>query len=294
VRRNLWREWRRATAPIKLGLDKLLLDFADWNAHTAAERQVRYNVSIVRRFIEARRIGRPDEIVPAAVDAYLAALRRAGFCARTLTAHRNSLGKFCRFLQIRGELEVNAARMVEVRPEPKRPPRYLTSAQIHDLLCRAIEPAWIAGGVRVALWAGLRLGEIMTLCWGDVGPKTITVGGSRPTKTRDFRIVPLKPELAAYLGKLERGPDRSPIFERHGAVWWNQRFRRLTADLPPFGELPGPRIGNRWHLLRSTWAVNCARAGATLWQLMAWGGWKTPQTVMRYINVARAATPPEA
>lgn len=56
---------------------------------------------------------------------------------------------------------------------------------------------------------------------------------------------------------------------------------RLTADLPVFGELEGTRTGNQWHLLRATWAVNCARRGGTVWQLMSWGGWTNPQTVMR-------------
>ena len=59
--------------------------------------------------------------------------------------------------------------------------------------------------------------------------------------------------------------------------------------LSGFGELAGSRVGNQWHLLRSTWAVNCARRGATIWQLMEWGGWKIPTPVMRYVNIARAA-----
>ena len=58
--------------------------------------------------------------------------------------------------------------------------------------------------------------------------------------------------------------------------------------LPVFGETPRC-VGNQWHLLRSTFAVRKAGEGATLWQLMAWLGHKTPQTTMRYVNIARAA-----
>jgi len=50
-----------------------------------------------------------------------------------------------------------------------------------------------------------------------------------------------------------------------------------------------PKGGNHRVACECTpWAVNMARQGATLWQLMARGGWTSPQTVMRYINIARA------
>ncbi len=59
----------------------------------------------------------------------------------------------------------------------------------------------------------------------------------------------------------------------------------ITRPLPVFGELPGRRIANQWHLLRSTYAVNHARSGKTLWEHT------NPQTAMQYVNIARAGGP---
>lgn len=114
-------------------------------------------------------------------------------------------------------------------------------------------------------------------------------------KTGHYSMVPLAdglvgPELAATLRLAVAGrTEDRPLFPTHDAHWWGEKLARATEPLPVFGELAGTRAGNQWHLLRATWAVNCARRGATLWQLMAWGGWTQPQTVMRYVNIAHAA-----
>ena len=112
------------------------------------------------------------------------------------------------------------------------------------------------------------------------------MGADETTKTGSWRVVPVPRAVQRHL---PRGNPADSVFPHREAQEWVKRLRRLTEDLPVFGELDGKRVGNQWHLLRSTWAVNRARAGASIWQLMAWGGWRNMQTVLRYVNTARAA-----
>jgi len=129
----------------------------------------------------------------------------------------------------------------------------------------------------------MRLGEMIALRQRDVRDGQVVIGAAGPTKTYRSRIVPVPADLAAQLPADD--PD-APLFPRRGARQWIRRMQRLTADLPVFGELPGRRTGNQWHLLRSTFAVRQARAGTNLWQLMSLLGHTNPQTTMRYVNLA--------
>ena len=127
------------------------------------------------------------------------------------------------------------------------------------------------------------------LTWRDVGEAEIVVHD----KIDDWHNVRIFPEMVPILAEMQRGPDDALVFPQHDPRWWGELLVRITEPLPVFGAI-GRRVGSQWHLLRSTWAVNRARgigldSPATLWKLMAWGGWKIPTTPMRYINVARAA-----
>jgi integrase len=305
ARNRLWKQWRqtRLAGPSAApkNLEHWIAEFKAWNLNRGTgARQVDYNAWIVRQFIAGQSVGRCEEITEEAVQHYLSAVREQGRSTRTIEAHRNTLFMFCRFLDIRHQLESNPVRLVEVASPDKRPPRFLTDRQIAAFLKHARQnaPGWLYAASCVGLYAGLRLGEIMALCWRDVRLAarggSIVVGGSEPTKTGDYRIVPVIPQLARAMKTLTRKTDGAAIFPRHDKRWWGELFAELTEGLPVFGELEGSRAGNQWHLLRSTYAVQQARGAwtgtpATVWQLMAWMGHKNPQTTMRYVNIAQAA-----
>ena len=147
----------------------------------------------------------------------------------------------------------------------------------------------LSNAVRLALFAGLRLSSLRALRWEHVGDDALTVP---LPKTGGYTIIPLSnshidPRLAETVQGMVRG--KGPVFPVRNPAWWNTHLKLATRPLPTFGELAGSRAGNQWHLLRATWAVSCARRGATLWQLMSDGGWTVPQTVMRYVNLGHAA-----
>jgi len=135
---------------------------------------------------------------------------------------------------------------------------------------------------------------MIALKWRDVHDDQIVLHSRKASARMTYRYLPISTPLRRMLRKLRasaegcRMPDGdSYVFPHHDAGWWMKCLARATADLPVFGERRG--VGNYWHLLRATWAVRQARAGATLWELMQLGGWTNPQTPMRYINLAGVA-----
>lgn len=298
--RRLWSMWTSngIKDPPSRAIRVWINRFQRWNAGKASERHARYNADVVRRFAKAHQIKRADEILLEDVEAYLLSLKKT-LSAGTIHRHLNAISRFCRFLMTRSEplLDSNPAQLArECVPRIYlRPPRFLTEKGIEDLLnALADAPGWLRTAVRLGLGGGLRVGEIRSLRGRDIDLAGVMVGASKPTKTYQWRKVPIPPDLQAELEAMaDGGPDR-PIFPQYGIRWWVRMLKRYTDDLPVFGELPGSAVGNQWHLLRNTFAVRRARGGdsgqgATLWELMALLGHSTPQTTMRYINVAHAA-----
>jgi len=302
--KRLWHEWAARLSPgVSLArpgdasLDHWLAEFRQFNGLNASADHADYNCLIARRAfaLPGMAVQRCHEISDRHVTAYLASLQAAGRSLRTVQAHRNALHKFCRFLCRRGVIDGNPVDLVDVASPPKRPPRFLDDWQriaALDALSGDL-PDWMFDAVCVALFSGARLGSIMALACEHVQPAALVLP---LPKVGDYSIVPLDspiigPELGAVLRRVRGDRSRGSLFPEHTQQWWVKRLRDSTRRLrlPVFGELPGSRAGNQWHLLRSTWAVNCARRGATLWQLMEWGGWRIPTTVMRYVNIARAA-----
>jgi len=289
----------------KTPLTKWLDEFCDWNGHHASPQHVQVNRRQLRRFLDAAGAIRVADLREKAVLAFLSGLRDGGpegkpppAAERTVVKYRNTIHAFCKFLLRKGEIETNPAQFVEIRPPVKRPPRFLNDDQIAAFLAHAGEVAepWLCQAACFALYAGLRLSELMKLKWTDVAKEAITTGG----KSRDYRFVPIIPALRDIIASMRRGlkttmtMTKNTVFPERGKRQWAEAFFRLTAGRAVFGELPGKRAGNQWHLLRSTYAVQQARGAwtgkpATVWQLMAWMGHTNPATTMRYVNIAHAA-----
>ena len=284
IRREMWRDMQRTYAPLPKTAGFWVEEFRRWNGVKSKARQVRENARVVERFVAAEGIVRVHEIDMAQVVAYLDGLKRTGVKDRTVQQHRNALHLFCRFLMLRQELHLNPVAPVAVASPAKEAPRFLT-ARAQDILLRRVATKCpdILLAVQVALWAGPRLSSLRAMKWSGVGEDLLTVP---LTKTRSYALVPFAKMDPRLREAVARG-GRGMMFPEHGATWWVRRLKEATGLMPQFGQVRGP--GAQWHLLRATWAVERARAGATLWELMAWGGWTSPQTVMRYVNLAQAS-----
>jgi len=126
---------------------------------------------------------------------------------------------------------------------PENPAReiYLTAAQVRALV-RACSHRPARDAIRIAAYAGLRLGEIMRLQPGDVKHGAIVV---RPGKTGRARLVPVHPAIRTALRRL-------PI--PCGWRWILRHFERSRAAVG--------LTHVRFHDLRHTHATWLLDAGA--------------------------------
>jgi len=226
------------------------------------------------------------------IEKYLMGMSRA---PRTILHHYNGISKFCRWLMTRDNppIDVNPAPQArEVVPRAhERLPRYLTEPQIKMLLDKAEREGVLYAEIVFALGTGVRLGELRNVRWENIHETPSGWAVEVGTKTFVTRLVPIPAEVRTVLEGLPRQDD-DLLFRKRDKRWWGQTMARLTKNLPMFGELPGRSAGNQWHLLRSTFAVRQARAGATVWQLTALLGHRDVRTTQRYVNIAYAAGGP--
>jgi integrase len=135
---------------------------------------------------------------------------------------------FCRWAWERGYLRTNPMEGLRAPPRPPTPaPKVMTPDEAKTLLRSVldVEPGMTLY-FAVGLFAGLRPSrELAGLEWGDIdlADRRIYVPYGR-TKTGRARIVPISPNLAAWLSKVPRQ-------ERHGKVaeYTREGFRRVVA-----------------------------------------------------------------
>ena len=71
-----------------------------------------------------------------------------------------------------------------------------------------------ANMVEFLAWSGLRIGELRTLTWPDVGDEWLTVtGGAKGTKNSRTRRVPINSRLAAVVARMRYAGARGKVFQ---------------------------------------------------------------------------------
>lgn len=187
-------------------------------------------------------------------------------------------------------------RPVIARPkEPKGRVRWITPEEADRLVDGAGDS--LRPLVIFLLCTGARLSEALYLNWRDVDLSAAQVT-FLDTKNGEDRGIPLHPRAVAALANL---PHRTgALFRRHyGGVRWNKKVRPVG---PPYADRKGTgggQVKTAWaamlkrskisdftpHDCRHTWATWHYRANRDIAQLMALGGWKSPEMVMRYTHV---------
>jgi len=211
-------------------------------------------------------------------------------------------------------LEANPAALTDKRREPDRAPLAFCSPDEVEALARALadachremkpdereraDDAQDAELVRVAAYAGLRLGELLALRWKDVDfaghaltiSRVMSDGVESSTKSGRVRRVPLPDQAGAALDRVSRRADFTApdelvfvnVFGRplDGSAL-RRRFKR-ARDAVGLRQL-------RFHDLRHTYGSLLAAAGVDLVTIQAVMGHSALATTGRYLH-AKPAT----
>jgi integrase len=221
------------------------------------------------------------------------------------------------------DLPRNPALATDKRREPDRPPLLFYSPEKIESLARSLaegkhrslaeekhqenperspaelaEDAQDAELVRLAAYAGLRLGELLALRWRDVDfaghaltvSRAISSGSESSTKSGRVRRVPLPDQAAAALERLSKRADYTAPGERvfcsvfgrtlDGSAL-RRRFKRArdAAALRPL----------RFHDLRHTYGSLLAAGGVDLVTIQAAMGHSDLSTTSRYLHARPAS-----
>jgi integrase len=190
----------------------------------------------------------------------------------TVNSHRRSLLSMFRMAEEREWIVGNPARAVRPKREPQKLFTYLTPAEKAHVLASC--PPRLLLPVSLALFAGLRRGEVCALRWADVNlrRRVLLVRHSMngrhlvPLKNRREREVPIASDLQALL---KRKKQSAYVCVSGRSAWLplslGQAVRRFGARLG-FEDLNG------LHILRRTFATLLVTAGEPMAQVSEWLG----------------------
>jgi integrase len=138
-----------------------------------------------------------------------------------------------------------------------------------------------------SLHTGARLGEITSLCWGDVDMQTRMLT-FRDTKNKDSRHAQMTQQVFETLFSLQRGRADELVFPGRGGkqmVRVSRTFDRVIDSLGLNEDAADRRQRICFHSLRHSFASWARKSGADLFALQRLLGHKTPAMVARYAHV---------
>ena len=275
--RQLYR--RKVQAVPQESMAALLARFEAAERMTGGPRHVRQKVQAVKDFRGAMDLSNPAEITPAIVQNYLAELHERGLSPKTIVNVRANIGRFCQFLVMQDELESNPVKRTRPPKVPHVEPKCLTRREITTALRLARKIGCLAE-VALAYYAGLRLGEIMRLRWGDVRGagrrKVLVIGSTDPTKGNRPRSVPVCKKLAAILAGMPRGKPDELIFPARSRRTWARMLDPIKAKVSTMD-----REGGGWHDFRRSCGGMLVQSGATIFQVAKILGHRDVRTTVR-------------
>jgi integrase len=185
-----------------------------------------------------------------------------------------------------GYLEVNPASRIRFFKEPPGRVRYLSDEERERLLnALSTAPPYLQVIVKLAMWTGMRLGEILSLRWRQIDFKNRLIHIEN-SKTHTRRSIPMTDEAYEALKfaytKLPRRLDEDWVFINLETMTRLKSIKRSWKTL-----LKRAGIENfRFHDLRHDFASRLVMAGADLRTVQEVLGHRTLTMVMRYSHLS--------
>ena len=195
---------------------------------------------------------------------------------RELTCIRHMYNKAVEW----GLLDQNQLCAVKKYKEPPGRTRYLTEKEMKDLIKACSEH--LKPIVMMALYTGMRKGEILNLQWHDIdfGNKTITV---KKSKNNEIRTLPIHNILYSILKAYRNGNDGQAVFINSNGCQLGDIKRSFTtalkkANIKDF----------RFHDLRHTFASHLVMKNTDIRTVQELMGHKDIRMTMRYSHLSNA------
>lgn len=320
--REVAQEYLRWLADVKGAKPSTLRDHASVLAEPGT-RYKRGEGEVLGHVIRALGDHSAAKITTRDVDSMLATVAGTGVSARTVNKHRAVVSAIFNYATRPStfNLPENPVSQADKRREPQRDPLHYYAPEEVEALARALEdglhrdaarPAISdpertarrsedlqdAELIRVAAYAGLRLGELLALRWHDVdfAGQALTISRAisghemSSTKSGKVRRVPLAGQAAAALERLSRRIDFTGPNE---LVFCNVLGRRLDGSalrrrFKRARDAAGLRA-LRFHDLRHTYGSLLAAGGVDLVTIQAAMGHSAITTTSRYLHAKPAS-----
>lgn len=258
-----------------------------------------------------------SEITTEEVEALLERKAATGVSGATVNRTRSVISAVFTYGIKHAKLETNPVGRADRRREPKPGVLVFYTLEEIEAVARAMEDGLHrdeqrrertddeilndrqdAEAVRVAAYAGLRMGELAALRWKDVewGGSALTIGRAMsagiegPTKSGHVRRVPMSDQAAAALERISHRPDFDGPEE---LVFCNAYGRHIdTSALRRRYKRARDRAGVRplrWHDLRHTFGSTLAAGGIDLVTIKAAMGHADLKTTERYLHARSEA-----
>lgn len=232
------------------------------------------------------------EINPRLIEAMLAKMVKAGKSARTQDHARMVLSGIIS-TAIRHDLfeGPNPCQKVKVTKQDNRRIRFLTPEEaIHLLETLKARSPQTHDEALMAIFCGLRAGEIFALTWADVDFVNRQVFIRDPKKNQHDRFAYMTGEVDAMLKNRHNGQKpQSLIFpDSNGReqVSVNATFKRVVHDLGFNDGITDRRLKLVFHSLRHTYASWLVQDGEALYTVKELMGHSTLQMTERYSHLA--------
>ncbi len=231
------------------------------------------------------------------IRAFLGSLYRERLKRVTIARKVTALRTFFSYLQRKGKIKVNPARMVQAPKIEKYIPTVLSIDEMFALLNTkgSADAVGLRNKAIIELFysSGIRLGELVGLNVGDIDytQALMKIRG----KGKKERIVPIGDHaivaLHAYLGKrnemlkrdIKNGPDGPVFISREGTRLSTRSVARVIDKLVILSGL-GRKISP--HKLRHTFATHMMESGADLRAIQEFLGHESLSTTQKYTSVS--------
>jgi integrase len=242
-----------------------------------------------RHVVGVERISVINDVRSGTITRFIAAERKRGITSRVFVGH---LATFFGWLiaeerYSHGNPVVSRIHSQRGAPAAPRPYNDRDLRTIWDCVARSGKLELMLA-FAIGEECGLRVGEVSNIRLSDIDTSSQAIFVRLPTKNNRTRTVPFHDKVKKYLGlwlevRGPGGPDDHLLL--------NKASHRFTAALLDFwfkkllAKEPDPAGSFRFHRLRHSWATRLMNNGMQLAVLKELGGWKSWNSMQRYIQV---------